>query len=31
MGQDMRELLNEVAGTSISGCDRVSRYRHSLV
>src|SRR5580765_3102838 len=30
MGQDMRELLSEVAGTSISGRDRVPRYRHSL-
>jgi len=26
----MIELLSEVAGTSISGRDRVSRYRHSL-
>jgi hypothetical protein len=31
MGQDMRELLSEVAGTSISGRGRVPRYPHSLV
>src|SRR5208283_3948116 len=31
MGQDIRELLSEVAGTSISGRRRVPRYRHSLI
>src|ERR1700692_1971677 len=31
MGQDMRELLSEVAGTSISGRGRVPRYPHSLI
>jgi len=31
MGQDIRELLSEVAGTSISGRRRGPRYRHSLI
>jgi hypothetical protein len=31
MGQDIRELLSEVAGTSISGHRRVPRYCLSLI
>jgi len=31
MGQDIRELLSEVAGTSISGRGRFPRYRDSLI